>query len=650
MQENDIDKSQQVFSPLRMDADGRFSRKGKAPKKQKKDFLFFDRILVPVLFMFFLLSADFIVFAGSGNLQIFENSILPIRPVLICLAIIFVICSILTYLLQKIKFLLNIGLSIFIFLVVIILFNQFEQIHQHLQIDVMSFPVSILSATISAVIVFIFLNKRNKITNWVMLLIPGILFLQVYWSYYKSSARPDYTEVFNNQQAQIDNGEEDKDILIYFMLPNLISPSYMVSFNNTDLNNLSALMKSFLQKYNFKLYRQAYLPENEPAANMIRQFNPLSRKNSSNYVLPSRLVWGKWSFYNLTDEDIFMNSNELYDYLHANNYQISAYKSKKIDFCYRNNEPNVERCVDKINKPITFHNIFISNTDGAYILFIEWLKSMRFFKVLSPITEFLNSLSSSKGSILYRYYDDLHVLNVLESFDIIYDDIKKDGNKQAYIVLLNLPSNMYIYDEFCQIKPMEQWLGLNSSASTESTIKAYSQQTQCLLGKLEDLLQKLQTDGLWNKTTLILQGISGVQGFGLKSYHDSQEEFIHNRLVTMALHFPKAEEFSYNDAFCSTSDILADELWSKDNCVSNGADYHERFIQNVSHKITSYINKEKAVSKDLFDSWYENILHQGNETFNYEDYLPVQDFINIGIEDITPNDVSINKNEQIDGK
>ena len=107
MQENDIDRTQQVFSPLRMDADGRFSRKGKAPKKQKKDFLFFDRILVPVLFMFFLLSADFIVFAGSGNLQIFENSILPIRPVLICLAIIFVICSILTYLLQKIKFLLK---------------------------------------------------------------------------------------------------------------------------------------------------------------------------------------------------------------------------------------------------------------------------------------------------------------------------------------------------------------------------------------------------------------------------------------------------------------------------------------------------------------------------------------------------------------
>ena len=44
------------------------------------------------------------------------------------------------------------------------------------------------------------------------------------------------------------------------------------------------------------------------------------------------------------------------------------------------------------------------------------------------------------------------------SFDILFENIEEDKGKQAYFVFADIPSDMYIYDEFCKIRPQTEWI------------------------------------------------------------------------------------------------------------------------------------------------------------------------------------------------
>ena len=72
-----IKEQKKVVSPLEHDQEGRFSRK--ADKQQNKtvyDPNWLDSLLC-ILFISFLFMADFILFAGSGSVQVFVNSVFP---------------------------------------------------------------------------------------------------------------------------------------------------------------------------------------------------------------------------------------------------------------------------------------------------------------------------------------------------------------------------------------------------------------------------------------------------------------------------------------------------------------------------------------------------------------------------------------------
>ena len=57
------------------------------------------------------------------------------------------------------------------------------------------------------------------------------------------------------------------------------------------------------------------------------------------------------------------------------------------------------------------------------------------------------------------YYDN--ELSI-KTFDILLQNIEEDKGQQAYFVFVDLLSNMYIYNEFCQIKPTDEWYDISS--------------------------------------------------------------------------------------------------------------------------------------------------------------------------------------------
>ncbi|MBR1840877.1 MAG: hypothetical protein IJ778_01975, partial [Alphaproteobacteria bacterium] len=132
MLRNDLNSTEnKVISPLKHDVDGRFSRKGIPIKGININIV--EGILI-FLFIFFLSATDFILFAGSGNLSIFENSFLPKPEVSLALLFIAIIACMLVYFLHKYRVLRYAVAAIFSLGFVLILFNQFSQVSQNINI------------------------------------------------------------------------------------------------------------------------------------------------------------------------------------------------------------------------------------------------------------------------------------------------------------------------------------------------------------------------------------------------------------------------------------------------------------------------------------------------------------------------------------
>ena len=93
---------QNTAAPLYHDTSGRFSRKGKPVVVNEKTQAFFDNALI-VLFITFLLSSDFILFSGSGNVEVFRNSIFPIPEVSFIILLFLVFSSLIVYFLRNFK-------------------------------------------------------------------------------------------------------------------------------------------------------------------------------------------------------------------------------------------------------------------------------------------------------------------------------------------------------------------------------------------------------------------------------------------------------------------------------------------------------------------------------------------------------------------
>ena len=65
-------QNQNTAAPLYHDTSGRFSRKGKASLIDEKKVQVWENLLY-VFYILFLVSTDFILFAGSGNVEVFRN-------------------------------------------------------------------------------------------------------------------------------------------------------------------------------------------------------------------------------------------------------------------------------------------------------------------------------------------------------------------------------------------------------------------------------------------------------------------------------------------------------------------------------------------------------------------------------------------------
>lgn len=83
------------------------------------------------------------------------------------------------------------------------------------------------------------------------------------------------------------------------------------------------------------------------------------------------------------------------------------------------------------------------------------------------------------------------------------------------MIYVDLPSDIYMYDEFCNLKPRKEWVALKDNSLANGGIdekrKAYADQAKCAIGKLQEYMD-IVTESYKNaKTDIIIQGVSTIR-------------------------------------------------------------------------------------------------------------------------------------------
>ena len=611
---NRVDKTDAV-SPLNHDVSGAFSRKGKAVKKSNKDPQWFDTLLI-ILFIFLLSAIDFILFAGSGNLRIISSYCLPIPEVGIVLGGILITASILIlpfHQKRMIKYCIAAVISV---LFVYIVFRQFFLYHQGLSLGKSSLSISLLIALLFGSITYAVFQQKRVFFKILYVIAFAVMLTNVYTAYREDAGDKDFEETYNAQQQN----DADSERFVYFMLPNLESYAYLSTINTNEAKITQDIMQGFYQKNKFIVFAKAYVPENSYIANMIRGFNPTSDEISSQHRMNTKLLERYWSFHNLKNEYVLLKNNELYDIFRSRGYQISAYKSRDFDMCNRQHQIDVERCVEKINKPINLYNTKLSLLSKAGILAIEWLNSTRLFNDASFVYGMLGKVMNIEDlPMLGTDFNNLYVVNADKTFDILYDNIKKDTGKQAYFVFIDLPSDMYIYDEYCQIKPQNQWVSMVNLPwikrdYKDKRQKAYLQQTRCLFGKLAEFMDNMRAENMLENTTVIIQGTSGTNDFAAAKSEVSAEQIFNNRVVNMAIYDDKNQKYKTDERFCATNHIMTEYLFPEQKCEIYLTDYHQKMVETINGQLDLYNRNINTDRTAFFADWYNNWKQHNKDT------------------------------------
>ncbi len=603
-----------AVSPLKHDYEGRFSRKGKKVEPKVKDSTWLDSILI-VIFGICLFATDFILFAGSGNIEVFYRSLLPIPEVLFCILFFALIISGIVALLHRKAQLKYIFAAFMAFAFTYILFTQFSQMQQNITIGTVRIQTHYILGLILAAVVYAVYAQDKPIYKGLLTIASVILLANVYVSYMRQSEPQEFLESYNTQKLSVDTNKR----FIYFLLPNLVSYPYLNGMNIPEAQHTKQIMQGFYQKNNFKLYPQAYAPEQEYLNNMILSFNPVSGKKCNEHILNTRILSEYWRFNNLRTEYIYLKNNQLYDVFKRNKFQISAYKSRDFDMCHAEHKYNVNRCIEKINQPTNIYSMTLSTFAKTKILLVEWLSSLHLFSDMTSIYRTLDSvINADKVPMVGINYNNLYVVNSIKTFDILLDDIKKDSGRQAYFVFADIPSNMYIYDEYCRLKPQEEWLDMANlpwikNDYTLERQKAYLQQTLCLYGKLEEFIDNLRKHNLWEDTIMVVQGTSGVNDFRNKKYPEFIDNFMANRLVNMAIHDKYMQKYEVDMGFCPTNNILIQYLFQPNKtCRPAKLEIHNSVYTTLRKKLKYLTGNIEADYIADFDNWYNKWQQENN--------------------------------------
>ena len=547
---------------------------------------YFYNLIIKSLLMSVLLSINFCLFVRAGSYDVFgagEFSVVTVgilvKIFLVSLALMFVLSFSRT--LQNVFLAFVVGIFVMAMLNQFALFNRYTflsdtiRIYINEQLGEFVYGISdIAAAFIVAFLVFAYLCYATKAN--LAYLLGTLLILNGYilfGAYMNKNSVPDWVVDYDNHVNGAGKGKK----IVNIMLANAASYSYIDNLNKSEeksasqMKNLQNIMLGFVADNGFQLYPNAYVARDDMAENISAVMNFGAFQPSQIDVFHNHNH--SWDFNRLAPNSYQFNENKFQTLFSRANYKTSIYQSRYVDLCRHYGEMSVDRCLMKVNMPADVDLLLKSAEDKQSVLLAQWLESTGLIEGSGKFYRNVLGAVVDTSGISDDGYGKLYVLNSLEALDIAAKDIAKDKGNGLYQLVIDMPADMFIYNEFCMLKPKAQWMTMtvpswekNTQESQQKRLDAYAEQYSCLFGKLQSFVDSLKKSNDYQNTVIILQGVSAPLDGNNAAKKGVATRFGSQQNVFFAIYDPLNQNKSADMRLCGSGELLYGYLYNKNKC------------------------------------------------------------------------------------
>lgn len=618
---------------------------------------FFDK-LMRVIYVFFIMAMDFVVFVYSINAKLVEDG--QFNPALMYIfAGLFALSFVLIFALFFSKEAQNAVCALITMLVVVLFFYQFALF------DESNFIEKWLEKKASW-LTFIGIIPSSWLVG---LLLGGIIFLCFQYTptlYFVTIVvvLSSLLDIKNNEAITYSKDEyitvvdkvskSDTDLkrnIIYFMIPEFPSYHFLSNMNNSDFRDLRNLMIGFYASNNFEVYPNAFVEKDDAVSNMIDIFNQVNYGSTASVNRGYAEIINSWNFMHGSLDYYGLEDNELYDALkQEGKYSITTYSAPGFNLCLKSDKMNTDRCVIKNFKSVKLYDKKASVEKNVYALLGEWVLSLD-IRDLKSVAKMLLNQSNLKGYKVISENRRVSAEGATDIFEQVYKNYVNDGTKNFYMVYVDLPSDMFIYDEYCNLRPRLDWVAMKDnsvlSAGIEAKRKSYVQQAKCVIGKLQTFINDISKTDKFKYTDVIIQGVSNIAELS-DMQAGRYSNFVKDRLVNLAIRKADNPKFLINANICLASDFTKTMLRNQEYCytIDDMKMPSEEIVSLKYNLINNLVIRGSKISNIAINylDWYSQFMNNSqdfqnnNKTFSNEELK--KDFV-VERMDIAPIDSSV---------
>lgn len=602
-----------------------------SPKiKQKQGIVsYFANLFNKTLLLSLLFILDFVLFCRVGNVNIFANApwdfSVEVQYILIGIVLVVFILIFISSFWVKLQ---NLVAALLVCMLVWAVMSQFGLFDKQTFLSPvvgdyvgegsaqflngMSHWVVMFVCAFISYWFFASVKKRNQF--FMAFLIFFMIVIGVMDLYNHRNEQKNFTEVYADKVITADKKGNN---FVYIAMPNLPSYRYLERISPkfpAAKNTLNAMLGLYTRS-GFMLYTNAYTTGNNKFENLAQSLNMsidanlLQRYTNHNDM---------WDFNQISKHKSELVANKLSETFEKNGYIRKIFEDENIELCFKNGEQTANSCMRRKMTPYIPEQ-FDSRSRGMMLLG-QWLGSMDMFSASPRLYALLKSMGMDDVPFVGIDYSNILALRGIDTLDVVAEDIAAAKGNRAYFVWLSMPEEGYVYDEFCQLKPLKQWVVAGGKNITEDKrINAYFEQTSCMFGKIADFMRNIKESGADDKTVVFLQGVSGLDMVSLKAV----DKFEAEHMVTMAIKDPKHNKFTINKQFCSAPKIIRQYLFKKEKCVEQeGLNFDATLKQEILERIENHNVITQTSIKTLNESgeWFRGWMRA-----NYKDMvIPIE--------------------------
>ena len=579
------------------------------------------------LIVFLLAAIDFIWFLGAGNLNVFKDAPWDFIPeTAYILLSLFVLSWLLMFAASLARFIQNLVAAALVGFWFLVLMNQFALFDQSSFLQ--PWAVQFLGETSSTIfssasqwvalgivfllswLFFTFANNRKHL--YVVAVLAVVAASSLVNLYNQRNKLQDFNELYADKV--ITNNKKGNNF-VFIAVPNLPSYRYLEKISpkySAAKNTLNAML-GFYTRNGFMLFPNAYVVGKNAHENLAQSMN---MSIESDLLVDAAKYENNWDFSSVNNGRLGLKSTELPATFEKNGYIRKVFEDNDIELCYVDGKPVANACKRRGMVPFALDNDKFSVRQRTMLLLGQWLGSMDMFSLNRPLYNVFRAFNVADVPLLGMDYAQVKTLGSIKTLDVLAEDIAHGKGNRAYFVWMNLPEQGFVYDEFCQVKPLDKWIVKGGVEKDEDKlINAYFEQTSCLFGKLADFMRQLNENEVDKNTVVVLQGVSGLEIAGLKP----ADKFEAENMVSMAIRDPKHNKFSLNNSFCSAPKIVRQYLFKKEVCVEEEG---LKLDETLKKEVAKNIKNHNTIAESSL-----NTLSEANEWFrswlraNYQDMV-----------------------------